>query len=354
MWTSFAVGWLLPTIGVTIALILSGVSFRFGDTCHINHDNSLADFWIPLLVFAGATLICQIATFGYCIKVYLASLNSKENSSTTNSSGLPSYTTSVRTVSPRQAYRRIRRVIELQWRGICVVLVIVIDVVFFSIVFVFMDNEEQEALTSKTKAKPWVKCIIEGLGKNACLKFAQEFEVNEATIISVLVLLSFNGIWVLLLLGRLSILRGWYEMFKSKCGRTAGGEFVSVDAARAFAARDNKSYEMLDTPGQEDIKEPEPSARTLSQLTVDPMSPLVIETSPVPYTPPGGMTPISPPPKAGRQTPDYFGQEARYSPPVRSFSTPRPPSASGPSNRPLRSNGRVAFHDMDPLAMNKI
>jgi hypothetical protein len=146
MWGSFVAGWGIPAIALTLALVFSGVSFRFGDTCHINHDHSLADFWIPLLVFAAITVIIQFGTFGYCIKVYLASLS--DDSTTTNSSGLPSYTNSVRTMSPRQAYRRVRRVLELQWRGITIVLVIIADVIFFAVVF-GMSNHVKQYLTHR-------------------------------------------------------------------------------------------------------------------------------------------------------------------------------------------------------------
>jgi hypothetical protein len=171
-------------------LIFSGVSFRFGDTCHINHKNSLADLWIPLLVFTGVTVIIQFATFGYCIKVYLASL--ADNSNTTNSSGLPSYTNSVRgTISPRQAYRRVRRVIELQWRGIAIVLLIITDVIFFAVVFVFIDDIETNIIKSPIKSVDWLECLIMTNGdKNACLGFAKSLVVNEATVIAVLLLLS--------------------------------------------------------------------------------------------------------------------------------------------------------------------
>jgi hypothetical protein len=40
MWGALAAGWGIPAIGLTVAMIFSGVSFRFGDTCHINHKNS--------------------------------------------------------------------------------------------------------------------------------------------------------------------------------------------------------------------------------------------------------------------------------------------------------------------------
>lgn len=211
MFGAFVTGWGIPAIALAIALVFSGVSFRFGGesaigsylfrqranclrgTCHINHKNSLADFWIPLLVFAGLTVIIQFATFGYCIKVYLASL--ADDSNTTESSGLPSYTNSVRTMSPRQAYRRVRRVIELQWRGIAIVILIITDVIFFSVIFVFMDNNEAAVASDLERAQPWLLCLVENKGdKNACLNLTSSLVVNEATVMAVLMLLSVRSI----------------------------------------------------------------------------------------------------------------------------------------------------------------
>jgi hypothetical protein len=183
---ALASGWGIPAAGLTIALVLSGVSFRFGDTCHINHKDSLADFWIPLLVFSGITVIIQFATFGYCIKVYLASLI--DETATTRSSGLPSYAASI---SPRQAYRRVRRVIQLQWRGISIVLLIVVDVIFFSVVFAFMDDIETNLLKNPAKGEKWLLCLIEQKGKKEpCTHLAESLVVNEATVMAVLLLLS--------------------------------------------------------------------------------------------------------------------------------------------------------------------
>lgn len=193
MWGALAAGWGIPAIGLTVAMVFSGVSFRFGDACHINHDNSLGDLWIPLLLFAGVTVIVQFATFGYCIKVYLASLG--DDSTTTNSSGVRSYNNSLRgTISPRQAYRRIRRVIELQWRGILIVLIIIADVIYFAIIFVFVDDLEASILKDPTRSLKWLGCLIEtGGDKNACLSLANSLVGNEATIMSVLVLLSVSS-----------------------------------------------------------------------------------------------------------------------------------------------------------------
>jgi len=188
MWFAQAVGWGIPAIGVILAFLLSGVSFRFGQTCHINHKNSVADLWIPLLIFAGLTIIIQFATFGYCIKVYLASL--ADNSASTEGSGMPSYTNSIRTMTPKQAYRRVRRVIALQWRGIAIVLIIVADVIFFSIVFVFQDNTVERVKQKPELVQPWLNCLIgHGGDKNQCLDQAGMLAVNMPTIGAVLFLL---------------------------------------------------------------------------------------------------------------------------------------------------------------------
>jgi hypothetical protein len=345
MWGAITAGWGIPAIALTIALVFSGVSFRFGDTCHINHNNSLADFWIPLLVFAGITVIVQFATFGYCIKVYLASLS--DNSTTTDSSGLPSYSGSVSrtTISPRQAYRRVRRVLELQWRGIVIVLIIIADVIFFSVVFVFLDDIEQSLLTNPTKGQEWLLCLITANGdKNKCTEVAKDLVVNEATVMAVLVLLSvcdlvlmsmlkacanyqqINGIWLLALLGRASMFTGWYELVRGKVKPNT--EFVSADVGRY---KDPGSYEML---GRDNGKTPEPLAAQ--------------------------VTPLSPPAaKSGRETPDYFGREARYKSPSRSFSAPKPPPQSPQQYQAWDSNRSHAppqpyYSGMDPLSMNKI
>ncbi|KKY38405.1 putative g-protein coupled receptor [Diaporthe ampelina] len=228
MWFSQAAGWGLPAIGIILALTLSGVSFRFGATCHINHQNSLADLWIPLLVLAGATIIIQFATFGYCIKVYLASL-ADNNATTENSAGLPSYSNSIRTMTPRQAYRRIRRVIQLQWRGIAIVLIIIADVIFFAVVFVFQDNTIQAVKENPSIALPWISCIATNNGdKNKCLDQAGSIAVDMATVGAVLMLLAMNGFWLLMLLGRWSMVTAWLDLLGRR--PAAKREFVSVDA----------------------------------------------------------------------------------------------------------------------------
>ena len=198
-WASVLAGWGVPALFVAIALPVTGTSYRFGNTCHINHEKALHDYWGPLLAFAAISTILQFATFGYCINVYIKSLfngNSNSNSQVSAGPGLPSYTSrngSMKTVTAGQAYRRIKKVIALQWRGTVIVLIIIVNVVFLAVVFVQMDNTVTAALNNFGKAQPWLLCLILNKGnKNACLAEVKQADLvtNEATLMAALILLS--------------------------------------------------------------------------------------------------------------------------------------------------------------------
>jgi 7 transmembrane receptor (Secretin family) len=194
-YSAFAFGWGIPAVALALALSLTGVSYRFGNVCHINHTNGLQDFWGPLLAFAAAALIIQAITFGYCIHVYVKSLLD-ETPTTDVSSGLPSYSGSVRTRTARQAFRRVKKVIQLQWRGVMVVLIIIAEVIFFAVVFVSMDNNMMATESEPEKAKPWLKCLVTSKGnKNECLHLARELVEKEGTILAVLVCLAVSQVF---------------------------------------------------------------------------------------------------------------------------------------------------------------
>lgn len=123
---------------------------------------------------------------------------------------------------------------------------------------------------------------------------------------------------------------GWIEWFAAFGGNRTKKEFVSVDA-RIDLKKDPRSYEMLsrDSGKAESILTPISAARS-------PMSP----------------------PRNGRQTPDYFGQHVPYQPPLRSFSSPRPPQQVNwemqPSPPPTARHMPDGSHYQDPLGMNRI
>ncbi|EFX03925.1 hypothetical protein CMQ_853 [Grosmannia clavigera kw1407] len=308
MWFALAAGWGIPILGTILAAVLSGVSFRLGATCHINHKNSLGDLWIPLLVFAGLAIIIQLFTFAYCIKVYLASLS--DNAASTEGSGLPSYTNSIRTMTPRQAYRRVRRVIQLQWRGIAIVLIICVDVIFFSVVFVFQDNTVVRLAHKPSIAVDWLVCLVENEGKkDPCLYLAGSLTVKKSTVGAVLILLAMNGLWLVVLLGRWSIVTGWAELFRPAAYQNKQREFVSVDARLDDLKKDTHSPTPLVGMGALASLGEEGSSAATASARVERSTSIT-----------GGSS--------GRRTPDYFNRAARYNAPSRSSSNSRPLNTS--------------------------
>jgi hypothetical protein len=102
-------------------------------------------------------------------------------------------------------------------------------------------------------------------------------------------------------------------------------EFVSADVSRF---KDPGSYEMLGRE-RDTGKTPEPMIFA-------------------------AVTPLSPAAKSGRETPDYFGREARYKSPSRSFSAPKPPQGQSWDSTLSHAQPLPYYSGMDPLSMNKI
>ncbi|KAJ5585727.1 hypothetical protein N7450_005514 [Penicillium hetheringtonii] len=312
MWGAFICGFGIPAIGLTVMMIITGVSFRFGEICHININHGQQDYWYPIMAFAAAALILQLTTMAYCMHIYLRSLFDKSASTTENSSGIPSYTASVRTVTARQAYRRVRRVLQLQWRGVALVLIIIGNVIFFAVVFINLDSEVEPTKSNMKKALPWLMCLIEANGeKRKCEKYASSLGPNEATLLAVVYLLSLVGFWNFILFARPSMFAGWLELFRRGFNRRH--EFVSADAERY----DHKGFEMLTTTS---VKSPETyNMRSPSPAQMMGMGMGNAHTN--------SRSPVaSPSPTFDRNV--HFGQDARYVRPSMSFSGPRPPSSS--------------------------
>ena len=62
-YASQILGWGVAAVFFTITITLTGVSFRFGDVCHVNSSNSMKDFWGPLLGISGAAMLLQLCTY---------------------------------------------------------------------------------------------------------------------------------------------------------------------------------------------------------------------------------------------------------------------------------------------------
>nr|POF19985.1 hypothetical protein CFP56_52234 [Quercus suber] len=233
-YVSQALGWGIPAVLFTAIMVVTGVSFRFGSACHVNHENSMANFWGPLLGMAALAGILQLMTFGYCINVYLKNLwteQSAHSSTNASSTGLPSYSNSIRTQTARAVWRRLQKVLWLQWRGICIVTIILFDVVFFSTIFVYLDRMQASVQHDYTMVYPWLYCLVLNNGnKNDCLPSIGSWLVSEGMVTAVLILLSLAGVQVFVFLARPSIFPAWGTFIRSKLPRRQA-EFISLDAA---------------------------------------------------------------------------------------------------------------------------
>lgn len=351
-WSTLIVGWLIPAVGVTLTLALTGVSYRFGNICHINHKNGLQDYWGPLLAFATLALVLQCITIGYCVNVYIRSLLD-DKATTENSSGVPTYSGSINAASARQAYRRVKRVVQLQWRGAMIVLLIIAEVVFFSVVFVSMDNSSQVNDALLKKATPWLTCmVLTGGDKTKCLPQAQSLVKNEAVVISVLIclgvcllthdfsqpmltIIQLSGFWLLIFLGRWSMVLGWRDFFKTKVLQQRH-EFVSADA-RHFTT-DQRTYEMLDSAKAMPALNITSSDRVLSPGQAHPLR----------------SSPMTPEPdfkedsyfntKASIQMHDTISPQTPAPAYSHQYPSPRTPEIMSPRDWDLRANSAGSLH----------
>jgi hypothetical protein len=311
-------------------MIITGVSFRFGEICHINIKHGQQDYWYPLIAFSAAALILQLATMAYCMHIYLRSLFDKSASTTDNSSGIPSYTSSVRTQTARQAYRRVKRVLQLQWRGVALVLIIIGNVIFFAVVFIDLDREVEPTPANMKKALPWLTCLMEtGGNKNKCIHYASSLGPNEATLLAVVYLLSLVGFWNFILFARPSMFSGWLDLCRRGFNRRT--DFVSADADRY----DSKGFEMLTTTSVKSPENPyQPAYNMRSPSPAQMMGHHQSYGSAHGYGHGHNRSSVTSPAFDRREDGDehdrnvHFGQEARYVRPSMSFSGPRPPSSS--------------------------
>ena len=250
---SQAAGWGIPAAFFTAIMAVTGVSFRFGAACHVNHENAMADFWGPLMGMAGGAGILQLMTFVYCIKVYLKNLfadQSGPSQSSASGSQLPSYSGSVRTQTARAVWRRLQKVLWLQWRGICIVTIILVDVIFFSIVFVQLDRTQTNAPKKYDEIEPWLLCLaMNPTNKEACLELVGDWLVNEETVIAVLILLGLAGLQVFLFLTRPSVFPAWIDLLRNKF--SSRQEFVSLDAREEAMRSQSKQGFVSYTRGHE-------------------------------------------------------------------------------------------------------
>lgn len=223
----------------------------------------MASFWGWLLGIAGVTIIMQFITIGYCLKVYLSNLFASYREEAEEISASPASTSSFEKgfrapsvtadrapkASTREIYEEVMTVLYVQWRIMLMTTLTLIDVVFFAVVFVYVDaSADTTNPTSVAKSQPWLLCLVEhGGDKTPCLGLAQSWLVNQATIGAVLFLLALIPINVVILLFRWSIFGGWREWIAQHV--THRGKFVSL--SNLTQVRTVEVYSPTDHAGSE-------------------------------------------------------------------------------------------------------
>ena len=97
-------------------------------------------------------------------------------------------------MSAKATYNRVKKVVALQWRGIMVVMILIVSVVYFCVVFLTLDSIQEKERKSHEDALPWVNCLIENKGdKNRCLHEASALTLNEPTVLAVLYLIAVSA-----------------------------------------------------------------------------------------------------------------------------------------------------------------
>ncbi|KAI4738668.1 hypothetical protein E4T50_10890 [Aureobasidium sp. EXF-12298] len=359
---SQAVGWGVPAALFAAAISISGVSFRFGNACHINHDNSMVTFWGWLLAVAGAAVIVQMCTFGYCLRVFFNSLweDSARPSSQASAKSLPMSVMSAKSQRGRVIYRRLKSVLYLQWRGMLIVTIVLVDVIFFAVVFVYLDKLEESMLHDYTRVLPWVVCLIENQGnRDVCFQYSHKWLISEPTIGAMLLMISLLGIELFVLLFRWSLITGWKERWVALTQRGGNNqEFVSLDARKSPFSPEPPTYELRKVGGRLRIDysdrkswDPHTVRPTLPNSMLDDM--ISTPNSPVPvYSPPQqqreeeeseqseeDISPMTP-----------LDQQRRNTPPMltRNFSSPRTSMRPVHQERTMGWDPSSTFANSDP------
>lgn len=286
-WSSQLAAWGVTAALTAICLSITGVSFRFGDYCHVNDYKGLQTLWGPLLGIAGLSLFLQISTFIYCLKVYLHhSFDDRPVSGNSRSTSAPS---SSRAQTVRVVYRRVNRVLSLQWRSLIIAATVTVDVVYLAVVFVVLNARLDAVVKDVPKVLPWVFCIVlsKGADKEKCLPKAEPLRPRGAILIATLVLLSIVGMQLFVLIVMKGMFTGWWTAISTwrlptiAWRRKSESSFVNLDSA------EDASISRSTNPAVE--KKIEMIKVTSPSTTVTEASPQTTFTSPTDTKSPGSF-----------------------------------------------------------------
>lgn len=72
---------------------------------------------------------------------------------------------------------------------------ILVDVIFFSVTFIYLNSVETHAIDNLEKAMPYLLCLIKNpTDPKDCYKMGQSLFVNQSTVIAILMMLSVSAL----------------------------------------------------------------------------------------------------------------------------------------------------------------
>lgn len=266
VWVAHALGWGLPALFLAISLSVTGVSYRIGPTCIPNPHGAFVTWFGWLIAFAVLGFLIQFSTTGFCLAVYVRSFFHHDSASQINTTGTSSTSpdrnavsggdkTPQRALARRLAWRRVHKVLMLQWRSIVLSLFVIVETIYFGTVYA------AQVQSSKEDAKPehseeiykWTVCLITtGGDKEKCLALSEGLSLPESTAVASFFMVSVSlscfrllilrshglttmiqliGLFTFGLMIRWQMLLGWWELIPDPRRRrqsSAADEWVSL------------------------------------------------------------------------------------------------------------------------------
>ena len=203
LWVAQLLGWGIPALFLTISLSVTGVSYRLGSTCIPNPENAIATWFGWLIGFACAGALIQFATSGFCLFVYTRNLFLHESqAATTGTSVSGNSQTGLNSNAPpsigkRLAWRRVRKVMLLQWRSVVLSILVIVQGAYFGTIYVALTRvqRENEENSRSDGATQWSTCLVlNGGDKEKCLPYAHALGMDESVIVASLFMASVSQV----------------------------------------------------------------------------------------------------------------------------------------------------------------
>ncbi|KAK5715129.1 hypothetical protein LTR15_010545 [Elasticomyces elasticus] len=231
-WIAQALGWGLPAILLAISLPITGVSYQVGTTCFPNQNSAFVTWFGWLLAFACLAALIQFITTGFCLWLYLRhyfqASSSGGDSADSNELELnvaalmPDADQKPRRASvwigKKLAWRRVRKVLYMQWRSIVLSLFVVTEIIYFGVVFVAQTRAARAASSpaKSDKIEAWAACLVlSGGDKEECLPYYSALGLSEGVVLATFFMSALIGIFTFALMARSSMFVGWWELINN-------------------------------------------------------------------------------------------------------------------------------------------